>query len=72
MSKAVSQNDGYISCGYRWTDTDGHTDSCRQVAKCPICGNCSRIIDEKETGHCTGHLGLSNHFLATVPNRGTV
>lgn len=69
MSKTVETN---MTCNYRWTDPDGHVDTCRAVAKCPICGQCSKIIDEKENGHCTGHLGLNDHITRVIPNRSTL
>lgn len=50
-------------CSYRFVDRDGSVDTCRQNASCPVCGQCSRISQERETGHCTGHLGL----LSSIP-----
>lgn len=74
MNKTVKAADGTTIglCSYQWTDPEGHVQSCRAHAKCPICQQCSKIIDGKETGHCTGHLGLMGHILETVPSRGTV
>ena len=74
VKKTVSDGKGNIIdvCSYSFTDSDGHVETCRAHAKCPICGQCSRIVDNKENGHCTGHLGLNEHILASVPNRGTV
>lgn len=74
MSKSVKAADGTVVnlCTYRWTDPDGHVDTCRAHAKCPICQQCSKVIDEKENGHCPGHLGLMPHFMEVVPHRGTV
>ena len=49
-------------CNYSWTDPDGHTEKCRAPKACPVCGQCSRLDGERELGHCTGHLGLSQHI----------
>lgn len=74
MSKSVKAADGTVIsiCTYQWTDPDGHVETCRAHAKCPICNQCSKIIDNKETGHCPGHSGLLGHIMETLPHRGTV
>lgn len=74
MNKTVKANDGTVIalCEHSYTDIDGRVETCRAHAKCPICRQCSKIIDGKETGHCTGHLGLFDHILNAVPHRGTV
>lgn len=72
--KTVQAPDGTVVaiCAYTYTDVDGHVDTCRAHAKCPVCGQCSKISDGKEHGHCTGHLGLKQDILDGTPNRGTV
>jgi hypothetical protein len=74
VNRNVKSNDGQTIalCAYRWTDADGHVSTCRAHAKCPVCGQCSKIIDNKEIGHCPGHLGLMDDPLRTVPDRGTL
>ena len=49
-------------CTYDYTDRDGERSTCRARAGCPICKQCSRISGQRETGHCTGHLGLLQHI----------
>jgi len=74
MSKTVKAADGTVVsiCTYRWTDSDGQVETCRSHAKCPICQQCSKIVDGKENGHCPGHRGLMWHIEQTLPHRGTV
>lgn len=74
MSKNVKSADAAVVsiCTYRWVDPDGHIDTCRSHAKCPICKQCSRVVDDKEQGHCPGHLGLRYDIMETLPGRGTI
>jgi len=74
VSKNVVAHTGEVVslCTYRFTNPDGQVETCRGHAKCPICKQCSRIVDGKENGHCTGHLGLKDEYMAIVPSRGTV
>jgi hypothetical protein len=51
------------TCNYRWMDPDGRVETCRAPKACEICGQCSRIdTTGHESGHCPGHLGLSEHI----------
>lgn len=54
-------NKVYI-CNYRWQDSDGKIETCRAPKACEICGQCSRLVGDHESGHCPGHLGLSEHI----------
>ena len=64
MDKTVTAKDGSVVkiCSYRWVDPDGHVETCRHAASCGVCGQCSRLDKDHENGHCTGHLGLSEHI----------
>jgi hypothetical protein len=74
MNRTVVANDGTVItlCSYRFTEPNGHTMQCRAPMKCPVCRQCSRIIEGKEHGHCPGHLGLMDDIIELVPDRGTV
>lgn len=71
--KTVKTKDGktVTQCGYRWVTPDGEVVDCHSAASCPICGQCSKIQGDAEHGHCTGHLGLSEHipYPGNVPAR---
>jgi hypothetical protein len=64
MNQTVTAKDGTVIklCSYRWTGPDGHVEMCRHTAGCSVCGQCSRLDKDHENGHCTGHLGLSEHI----------
>jgi hypothetical protein len=64
VNKTVTSKDGQtISvCNFRYVDMDGDVHTCHHVALCKICGGCSRLVGDHETGHCTGHLGLKTEF----------
>ena len=63
MSQVVAKDGTKIDvCTYRWVDPEGHVELCRHAAACPVCKQCSRLDGDSELGHCTGHLGLSQHI----------
>lgn len=47
-------------CTYRYVDPDGDVHTCHHKATCPVCQQCSKLVNDRETGHCTGHLGLAD------------
>jgi hypothetical protein len=64
VNKTVTDKQGNVIplCNYRWVDPDGREETCRAHAACEVCGQCSRLVGEHESGHCTGHFGL-NQFI---------
>ena len=59
---ALKPVDEATTCTYRFVDHEGHVETCRAKAACPVCGQCSRISGEHENGHCPGHNGLLPHI----------
>jgi len=67
VNKTVTDKHGNVItlCNYRWVEPGGNVETCRHAKACDICGQCSRLVGEHESGHCCGHSGL--HFSIKVP-----